>query len=122
LEREKEGRLAEVPWHPLTCRLHRLLLGVPILPLLLPLRLQRQPFHSQERGPGRAKEGADRLGGDLERIARGNLREGSASRGSSAQGSNAAAVEKRQTRAGPLWTDTLGRTSVACRGVRLQSQ
>jgi hypothetical protein len=41
-------------------------------------------------------EGAVRLNGDPERIARGKLREGSASRGTSTQGGDAAAVDKRQ--------------------------
>jgi hypothetical protein len=86
LEREKVGRLAEVPWHLLTCRLHRLLLSVLILPL---------------RGPGRANEGADRLDGDPVRVARDKLREGRASRGSSAQSGNAAGVDEHQARAGP---------------------
>jgi hypothetical protein len=39
----------------------------------------RQPFHSLERGTGRAKEGADSLEGDPERVTRDKLRDGSAS-------------------------------------------
>ncbi len=64
----------------------------PILPLLLSLLLWRQPFHSLERGTGRAKEGADSLDGNPERVARDKLRDGRTRRGPARRAATPAAM------------------------------